>query len=88
MKQLMQFGRMYFDWVILDSPPALPVHDPSMLANLCDGVLFVVRAASTDVDVAIKASSEFQEKNLLGIVFNQVETDTNSAVSYPYVNGE
>jgi protein-tyrosine kinase len=62
-----------FDWVILDSPPALPVHDASSLADLCDGVLFVVRAAETDYEAAKKASLEFREKNLLGVVLNQVE---------------
>ena len=62
-----------FDWVILDSPPALPVHDASSLADLCDGVLFVVRAGETDHEAAKKASSEFREKNLLGVVLNQVE---------------
>jgi protein-tyrosine kinase len=62
-----------FDWVILDSPPSLPVHDASSLADLCDGVLFVVRAGETDHEAAKKASSEFREKNLLGVVLNQVE---------------
>src|SRR5271155_1137073 len=36
-----------FDWVILDSPPCLPVADASVLAELVDGVLMVVRSAST-----------------------------------------
>jgi len=62
-----------FDWVILDSPPALPVHDASSLADLCDGVLFVVRAGETDHEAAKKASLEFRGKNLLGVVLNQVE---------------
>jgi protein-tyrosine kinase len=62
-----------FDWVILDSPPALPVHDASSLADLCDGVLFVVRAGETNHEAAKKAALEFREKNLLGVVLNQVE---------------
>lgn len=62
-----------FDWVILDSPPSLPVHDASSLADLCDGVLFVVRAGETDHEAAKKASLEFKDKNLLGVVLNQVE---------------
>jgi Mrp family chromosome partitioning ATPase len=50
------------------------VNDPGVLAGLCDGVLFVVRAGSTDVEMAVKASSEFRKKNLLGVVFNHAET--------------
>src|SRR5258707_4667514 len=60
MKRLLEVMTPIFDWVILDTPPALPVHDASMLADLCDGVLFVVRAGTTDHQMAIKAATEFQ----------------------------
>lgn len=73
MKQLLERMSSLFDWIILDSPPALAVHDPSILADMCDGVLFVVRAGVTDHEVAEKASAEFHEKNLLGVVLNRVE---------------
>jgi protein-tyrosine kinase len=73
MKRLLEIATPIFDWIILDSPPALPVHDASMLADLCDGVLFVVRAGQTNYEMAEKASSEFQDKNLLGVVLNCVE---------------
>jgi len=73
MKQLLELVSPAFDWLIVDSPPTLPVHDASLLADLCDGVLFVVRAGKTDFELAEKASSEFQEKNLLGVVLNRVE---------------
>jgi protein-tyrosine kinase len=71
-----------FDWVILDSPPSLPVHDASSLADLCDGVLFVVRAGETDNEAAKKASMEFRDKNLLGVVLNQVEKSEAQAGYY------
>jgi Mrp family chromosome partitioning ATPase len=51
------------------------VHDASSLADLCDGVLFVVKAGETDYQLAEKASSEFLKKNLLGVVLNGVERD-------------
>jgi capsular exopolysaccharide synthesis family protein len=73
MKHLLERVTPVFDWLVLDSPPALPVHDASALADLCDGVLFVVRAGKTDFELAEKASSEFRDKNLLGVVLNCVE---------------
>jgi capsular exopolysaccharide synthesis family protein len=73
MRHLLERMSQVFDWVILDSPPAMAVHDASLLADMCDGVIFVVRAGSTDFEVAAKASSEFREKNLLGVVLNRVE---------------
>jgi len=62
-----------FDWIIVDSPPVLPVSDANVLAGLCDGVLFVVRAGSTACDQAQTASQEFRGKNLLGFILNRVE---------------
>src|SRR5579864_7255291 len=59
-----------FDWIILDSPPALPVSDASLIAGHCDGVLVVVRAACTDFDVARRLRQEFEEKQLLGVILN------------------
>ncbi len=52
MRQLLERMSQVFDWVILDSPPAMAVHDSSILADMCDGVIFVVRAGSTDFEVA------------------------------------
>lgn len=71
-----------FDWVIVDSPPAIAVHDASILADMCDGVLFVVRAGKTDFEVAQKAAGEFDEKRLLGAILNRVEKG--DAYSYYY----
>lgn len=73
MKALLDRLTPVFDWVIMDSPPAIAVHDASLLADLCDGILFVVRAGKTDFEIAQKATAEFDEKNLLGVVLNRVD---------------
>ncbi len=89
MKHLLELVTPAFDWLILDSPPALPVHDASMLADLCDGVLFVVRAGSTHFEVAEKASSEFQDKNLLGVILNRVEKhESHGRYYYNYLEAD
>ncbi len=84
MKHLLDVVTPLFDFVILDSPPATPVHDPSLLADLCDGVLFVVRAGATEFEVAEKAVAEFQSKNLLGVVLNAAERDAAYGQYYNY----
>ena len=73
MKTLLDRLTPHFDWVIIDSPPAIAVHDASILADMCDGVLFVVRAGSTDFEVAQKAAGEFRAEDLLGVVLNRVD---------------
>ena len=73
MKRLLNRVTPLFDWIILDSPPSLSADDAGILANLADGVLFVIRAGSTDAQIAERTVAEFQGKNLLGVVLNQVE---------------
>jgi Mrp family chromosome partitioning ATPase len=73
-----------FDWVIVDSPPCLPVADASVLADMCDGVLFVVRAAATSSEVAQRACQEMKTKNVIGVVLNGVKDDPAYGSSYYY----
>jgi capsular exopolysaccharide synthesis family protein len=70
LKLLLQRVEPLFDWIIVDSPPALLVSDAGVLAKACDGVLMVVRSTVTPADVARKAREEFPEDMLLGVVLN------------------
>lgn len=82
LKTLIERAAPCFDWIIIDSPPYLPVADASVLAGLCDGVLLVVRAGSTPSSAVRKASQELQKRNLIGIVLNAVDEKTLTYVSY------
>ena len=47
LQQMMRDLTVLFDWVIVDSPPVLPIADTSVLAPVCDAALIVVRADRT-----------------------------------------
>lgn len=64
-----------FDWIIVDAPPVLPISDACILANMCDGVLFVVRAGMVAFNLAQSACGELKTKNLLGVILNGVEEE-------------
>ena len=83
LKMLLQRVEPLFDWIIVDSPPAIPVSDASQLANFCDGVLMVVRSNATPYDTAQKARQEFQGKTLVGVVLNGI-TRSDSYSRYYY----
>lgn len=70
LKSLLETIGPVFDWVILDSPPTLPVADALTLAEMCDGVLTVIRAAQTGFDSAQKSCQQLRDKNLLGVALN------------------
>jgi protein-tyrosine kinase len=90
LKKLLDRLSPVFDWVILDSPPCLAVADASVLADMCDGVLLIVRSASTPAEVAQKACQELQGRNIVGVVLNAVETGSlyHSYYYEGYVNGD
>ena len=73
MKQFLDRVKPAFDWIIIDSPPALPVADASVLCGLVDGVLFVVRANSTPSEASQKACKELRGAHILGVVLNSAE---------------
>jgi protein-tyrosine kinase len=73
LKKLLDRVTPVFDWVIIDSPPCVPVADASILAALCDGVLLVVRAGSTPSEVVERARQELKGKNVVGVVLNAVD---------------
>ncbi len=73
LKSLLERVTPVFDWVILDSPPCLPVADAGILADLCDGVLMVLQARSTPSGTAQRACQDFRERNLVGVVLNRAQ---------------
>jgi protein-tyrosine kinase len=74
MERLLQRLSPIFDWILVDSPPTIPVSDTTILAKMCDGLLMVIRAGSTPYDLAQKACSEFSDRPLLGAVLNRAES--------------
>lgn len=73
-----------FDWIIIDSPPAVPVSDAQLLANYCDGVLLVVRSHATPYDMARKACQEFNDRHIIGVVLNGIDTASSPYTQYYY----
>ena len=84
LKMLLQRVEPLFDWIIIDSPPAVPVSDAAVLAKACDGVLMVVRSNATPSDVARKARMEFPDQALVGVVLNGTSKDTAPYARYYY----
>jgi len=88
LKLLLQRVEPLFDWIIVDSPPAVPVSDASLLAKACDGVLMVVRCNATPFDMARRARQEFPDQVLVGVVLNGADGEVSAYARYYYESYE
>ncbi|MBD3403605.1 polysaccharide biosynthesis tyrosine autokinase [candidate division GN15 bacterium] len=74
--------KFYYDLIIVDCAPIIPVSDPMLLAPEVDGVLMVVRAGQTSRDVATRAVDIMRSNKteILGVVLN----NANNTLPYYY----
>lgn len=88
--ELMQSGRLTelmerlttgFDWIIIDSPPLLPLADTTVWARLADGVLLVTREGKTERQALKRGVEALGQTNLLGVVLNSC-SDTDHSNYY------
>jgi len=77
--ELMQSGRLAellerltssFDWILVDSPPVLPLGDTSVWTRLADGVLLVVREGVTRKRELQRGLEALDKSKLLGTLLN------------------
>lgn len=77
--ELMQSGRLsrlmsqlasMFDWVVVDSPPLLPLADTTVWARLTDGILLVAREGKTQKAPLQRGLEILKKSDLLGVVMN------------------
>ena len=83
--ELMQSGKLaplmnqleaWFDWIVIDSPPVLPLGDASMWSRLADGILLVTRNGTTEKRQLQRGLEAIEKSKLLGALVN---SSTNAA---------
>lgn len=78
MKQL----AAWFDWIIIDSPPVLPLADTSVWMRLADGILLVTREGTTEKQQLEKGLLALDSTKLLGALVNGSMASTYSGYYY------
>jgi len=75
MESMLRELRKRFKFVVIDSPPVLPVTDAMILSTLVDGVVFVIESGVTVRGAVTRARKILQNvgANVLGIVLNKVD---------------
>jgi len=73
-----------FDCVIVDAPPALPLADNNLLADLVDGFLLVVKAEQTPRRLIVSAMKSLPHDKLVGFILNNTRAFGRAAYDYHY----
>jgi len=92
--EILQSGRLsaamdqlsaVFDWIIIDSPPVMPLADTSVWMRLADGILLVTRQGITEKQQLQRGLEAIEPKKLIGAVLNGSRRITHSDYYYPTV---
>ncbi|WP_433973536.1 CpsD/CapB family tyrosine-protein kinase [Tunturiibacter lichenicola] len=89
--ELLQSGRLsalmdqlsvWFDWIIIDSPPVLPLADTSVWMRLSDGILLVTRQGTTEKRKLQRGLEALEPKKLIGALVNGSQNASDSDYYY------
>lgn len=91
--ELLQSGRLtalmeqlstLFDWIIIDSPPVLPLADTSIWSRMADGILLVTRQGTTKKRQLQSGLEAIDQHKLLGALVNSSQSSLHSDNYYYY----
>jgi capsular exopolysaccharide synthesis family protein len=95
--ELLQSGKLskmmdqltaWFDWIIIDSPPVLPLADTSVWMRLADGVLLTTRQGITMKRQLQRGLEAIEPKKLIGALVNSSKNAATSDYYYGPSSGK
>ena len=77
MKNLLQRAKEQYDYVLIDTPPVMPVTDALIVSRFVDGMILVIASAEVKVEMARDVKSQLVNAgaNILGVVLNKVRSE-------------
>jgi capsular exopolysaccharide synthesis family protein len=77
--ELLQSGKLsamidqltgWFDWIMIDSPPVMPLADTSVWMRLAEGILLVVRQGVSEKQQLQRGLDALEPKKMIGAILN------------------
>lgn len=85
---LLEKLRIRYDFIVVDTPPSLPVSDASIVGSVVDGTVLIYQSDTTSRHLLLRAIQSLRKNNakLLGVVINQLSFDVTlrSKAGYGY----
>jgi capsular exopolysaccharide synthesis family protein len=73
MSDFMQKMRESFRYIILDTPPILPMADMNIFSQWVDGILLVIRAGKTPRSIVKRAVGSLASEKIIGVILNDIQ---------------
>lgn len=72
--RIIEEAKFYYDLIIIDSAPIIPVSDPMLLSQEVDGIILVIRAGKTQKEVVERAVDIVggDMSKIMGVILNNV----------------
>jgi capsular exopolysaccharide synthesis family protein len=95
--ELMQSGRLsavmdqltaWFDWIVIDTPPVMPLADTSVWMRLADGVLLVARQGTSEKRQLQRGLEAIDRTKLIGALLNCSSNASHNDYYYHYKPAE
>lgn len=82
--QLLGELKTRFDRIIIDAPPVLTVTDAAILANMVDGVVYVIRAGFRNIEAILSCRQRLNEAKakIIGVILNNVNIKKEDSYYY------
>jgi capsular exopolysaccharide synthesis family protein len=84
--RLVEEMKFYYDLILVDTAPLLPVSDPMLLAPKMDGIILVVKAGATQREVVSRAMDiiDASRHKVIGVVLNNMNNSLPYYYDYSY----
>ena len=77
----------WFDWVVVDTPPVLPLADTSVWMRVVDGVLLVARQGTSEKRQLQRGLEAIDRSKLIGALLNCSSSTAHNDYYYHYKPG-
>ena len=74
---ILQRAKEQYDYVLIDTPPVMPVTDALIVSRFVDGMILVIASAEVKVEMARDVKNQLVNAgaNILGVVLNKVRSE-------------
>ena len=75
LQQILEELETFFDWVMIDTPPVLPLADTPLWMRLADGVLLVTREGVCEKKQLERTVEVIDRSTMLGVIVNSCDSN-------------